>query len=102
MCQSAQVYWTNIDDFGDSKTNVLNPGPSRVVKEASRCNERGSTYGVVGNESGFEEVGDYTDSGSEEVGCCTDGTSEEMGDCTNREDKNVGGCNDADTDDMMG
>ena len=55
----------NIDDSGDGRTDVLNSGPSGVAKEISRCNERGSTYGVVGNESGFEEVGDYTDSGSE-------------------------------------
>ena len=61
MCQSAQAYWTNIDDFGDSKTNVLNSGPSRVAKEASRCNERGLTYGVAHTESGSKEVGGCTD-----------------------------------------
>ena len=55
---------TNIDGSGDGRTDVLNSGPSGVVKEASR-NERGSIYGVVDIESRFEEVGDYTDSGSE-------------------------------------
>ena len=56
---------TNIDGSGDGRTDVLNSGPSGVAKEASRCNERGSTYGVVGTESGSEEVGDCIDSGSE-------------------------------------
>ena len=54
---------TNIDGSGDGRTDVLNSGPSGVDKEASRCNERGSTYGVVGIESGSEEVGDCIDSG---------------------------------------
>ena len=55
---------TNIDGSGDGRTDVLNSGPSGVAKEASRCNERGSTYGVVGIESGSEEVGNCIDSGS--------------------------------------
>ena len=50
---------TNIDGSGDGRTDVLNSGPSGVVKEASR-NEKGSTYGVVDTESRFEEVGDYS------------------------------------------
>ena len=41
---------TNIDVFGDGRTNVLNLGPSGVVKEAFMCNERWSTYGVEGTE----------------------------------------------------
>ena len=57
--------WTNIDDSGDGRTDVLNSGPSGVAKETSRCNERGSTYGVVGTKSGSEEVGGCTDSWSE-------------------------------------
>ena len=57
--------WTNINGSGDGRIDVLNSGPSGVAKEASRCNERGLTYGVVGTESGSEEVGDCIDSGSE-------------------------------------
>ena len=57
--------WTNIYDFGDGRINVINSYPSGVAKEASRCNERESTYGVVDTESGSEEIGDCTDSGSE-------------------------------------
>ena len=55
---------TNIDGSGDGRTDVLNSGPSGVAKEASRCNERGSTYGVVGIKNGSKEVGGYIDSGS--------------------------------------
>ena len=90
---------TNIDVFGDGRTDVLNLGPSGVAKEAFMCNEKWSTYGVKGTESGSEEV---SGGRSEEIGGCTDDRSEEMGDCTNLEDKNVGGCNDADTDEVMG
>ena len=54
----------NIDDSGDGRTDILNSGPSGLAKEKSRCNENGSTYGVVGIESGFEEVGGCTNSGS--------------------------------------
>ena len=57
--------WTNIDDSSDGRIDVLNSDPSGVAKEASRCNERGSTYGVVGTESGFKEIGGCTDNGSE-------------------------------------
>ena len=56
---------TNIDVFGDGRTDVLNLGPNGVAKEAFMCNEKWSTYGVVGTESGSEEVGDCIDSGSE-------------------------------------
>ena len=55
----------DIDGFGDSRTDILNSGPSGVAKEAFRCNENGSTYGVANTESGSEEVGNCTDSGSE-------------------------------------
>ena len=92
MCQSAQVYWTNIDDFGDSKTNVLNPGPSRVVKEASRCNERGLTYGVAHTENGSKQVGGCTDNWSKQVGGCTDGGFEKVGGCNRGRVEEVGGC----------
>ena len=56
---------TNINDSGDGRTNVLNSGPSGIAKEASKCNERGSTYGVTSTKSGSEEVGGCTDSGFE-------------------------------------
>ena len=54
----------NINDSGDDRIDVLNLGPSGVAKEASRCNERGLTYGVVGIESGFEKASGCIDSGS--------------------------------------
>ena len=56
---------TNIDGYGDGRTGVLNSGPRGVAKETSKCNEKGSTYGVVGTECGSEEVGGCTNSGSE-------------------------------------
>ena len=56
---------TNIDDYGDGRTDVLNSSLSGVAKETSRCNEKGSTYEIVGTESGSEEVGGCTDSGFE-------------------------------------
>ena len=98
--------WTNIDNFGYGRIDVLNLGPSRLAKEASRCNERGSTYGVVGTKSGSEEVGGCTDSwseqvegyingGSEEVGGCTDVGSKEAGGCIDIGSKKVGGCVDS-------
>ena len=86
---------TNIDGSGDNRTNVLNSGPSGVAKEASRCNERGLTYGVVGTESGSEEVGDCIDSGSEQVRGCTDGGSKEVESCNGGKSKEVGGCTNA-------
>ena len=56
---------TNIDDYGDGRTDVLNSSPSGVAKKTSRCNENGSTYGIACTESGSEEVGGCTDSGFE-------------------------------------
>ena len=56
---------TNIDGSDDGRTDVLNSGPNGVAKETSRCNERGSTYAVVGIESGFKEIGGCIDNGSE-------------------------------------
>ena len=56
--------WTNIDGFSDDRTDVLNSSPNGVAKEASRCNEKWSTYGVVGIKNGSKEVGGYIDSGS--------------------------------------
>ena len=55
----------NIDGSGDDRIDVLNSGLSGVAKEASRCNERGSTYGVVGIESGSKKASGCIDSGSE-------------------------------------
>ena len=52
---------TNIYGFGDGRTYVLNSSPCGVAKEASKCNEKGLTYGIAGTESGFEEVGGCTD-----------------------------------------
>ena len=57
--------WTNIDGFGDGRIDVLNLGSSGVAKETSRCNEKGSTYGVTNTESGSKEVGGCSNSGSE-------------------------------------
>ena len=37
--------WTNIDSFGYGIIDVLNLGPSRLAKEASRCNERDQHMG---------------------------------------------------------
>ena len=47
---------TNIDDYGDGRTDVLNSSLSGVAKKAFRCNERGSTSGVTSTKSGSEEV----------------------------------------------
>ncbi|RVW88082.1 hypothetical protein CK203_044399 [Vitis vinifera] len=69
-------------------------GPSGIAKEASKCNERGSTYGVVDTKSGSEKVGlkrwGYTNGRSENVGSCAHGRSEEVGDCANGRFEEVG------------
>lgn len=98
--------------FGDM-IDVRNLGPSGVAKEASRCNERGSTYGVAGTKTGFEEIvgtnsgfkelrgyadaglkemGDCSNYGSKKVGSCIDVGSKEMGDCIDHWSKEVWGC----------
>lgn len=72
---------TNIDDFGGGRVDgvdicvggtidVLNSYPSRVVKEASRCNKRGSTYRVASTNNGSKKTVD-TNRGSKEVENCT-------------------------------
>ena len=73
---------TNIDDSDDSRTNVLNLGLNGIVKETFRWNEKESTYGVMGSESGFKEIGGWTDGGFEEVKGYTNGGSEEVRGCT--------------------
>ena len=39
---------------GGMTDGVLNSDPSGVVKEASKCSERGSTYGVIGTKVGLK------------------------------------------------
>ena len=56
---------TNIDDSSDGRIDVQNSSPSGVAKEAFKCNERGSTYGVTSTKSGSEEVAGCTDNGFE-------------------------------------
>ena len=73
---------TNINDFGDSKIDVLNSSPNGVAKKASRCNERGSTYGIVDTKSGFEKVEGCNGDKSKKVRDCTDGGSKEVKGCT--------------------
>ena len=70
---------TNINDSSDGRVDgvniyvggmidgVLNLDPSGVVKEASKCSERGSTYGVIGTKGRFEEIVG-TKSGTKEIG----------------------------------
>ena len=101
-CDSFHRYKTNIDGFGCGRVNgvdvcargttdVLNLGHSGVVKEASRCNERGSTYGVKGTESGSKEIIGINN-GSKEVRGYIDVGSKKVGDYTNHRFKKVEGC----------
>ena len=59
--------WTNIDSFGGSRLDdldictksnidVTNLILSGVTKEASKCSEKGSTYGMRVLKGGFEEM----------------------------------------------
>ena len=93
---------TNIDDSGGSRTNVLNSGPNGIVKETFRWNEKESTYGVTGSESGSKEIGDWTDGGFEEVKGYTKGGSKEVRGCTDGGSKKVGGCIDGGFEEVEG
>ena len=80
---------------------VLNLDPSGVNKEASKCSERGSTYGVIGTKGKFEEIVG-TKSGTKEIRVVLMLGMKRKGDCTNHESKEVGGCNDVKSDKEMG
>ena len=104
---------TNIDDSGRSRvdgvdicvegrTDVLNLSHSWVANKESKCNERGSTYGVASTEGGFEKVRGCTNDWFEEIGSCIDARFEKIGDYTDHGNKEVEDCNDADTNKVMG
>ena len=80
----------NIDGSGGSRTNVLNSGASGITKETFKWNKKESTYGVMGNEGGFKEIGDWTDGGFEKVRGYIDGESKEIRGCIDGGSQKVG------------